>query len=118
MWKYIEINAAAGLDPTTRAQLISEELFSISRPPAVRNPDDLSNSLFAVIENNGHAYLMIQLDYVIPVHPLNNVNNLAALFPNLSTEEKSALIDFIGHSQAFEFYQIIPASTPILNSID
>ena len=117
MWKFVEISAAAGLDALTRANLISEELFNISRPPATRNPGDVSSGVFPVIEQGGKVYMMVDLAYMIPVHPLNNVNSLAALFPNISAAEKSALVEFINNSQQFQFGQILPSGTAVLESI-
>ena len=117
MWKYIEISPGDGIDAYTRGMLITEELFSLSRPRAVRNPNDKSNRLFEVFERDGKVYMQIILDLIIPVHPQNSVDNLALLFPNLSAEEKSNLVEFITHSQHFQFQQIIPSGTVILDKI-
>ena len=105
---------------TERAEAISAELFAISRPPVVRAPEDVSNYLFGWHQNeaDNFAVLFAQEDYWISVHPQNNLTNLIALFPDLSTQEIQALTNFIQNSSAFPFQAILPSNTEILTDYE
>ncbi len=43
---YIKVLPQAGLTSEQRAEAISYELWAISRPPAIRNPNDVTTYLF------------------------------------------------------------------------
>lgn len=109
-----------GMTATARAQAISAELFAISRPPQVRQPEDVSAYLFGWIEHHDQdlAVLMAIDNYIIAVHPDNDLSNLVALFPDLSEAEKQGLAAFIAASNEFAFNAIIPSAATILTEQD
>ena len=119
---YIKVLPQAGLTSEQRAEAISYELCAISRPPAIRNPNDVTTYLFGWVKHptQDPAYtevvdtaLDVELDYNIIVHPENNLTNLIALFPELSQAEKDALAGFIESQSSFPFQYIIPQGTTV-----
>ncbi len=119
---YIKVLPQAGLTSEQRAEAISYELWAISRPPAIRNPNDVTTYLFGWVKHptQDPAYtevvntaLDVDLNYNIIVHPENNLTNLIALFPELSQAEKDALAAFIESQQSFEFRYIVPSGVTI-----
>jgi len=119
---YIKVLPQAGLTSEQRAEAISYELWAISRPPAIRNQNDVTAYLFGWVKHptQDPAYtevvdtaLVVELDYNIIVHPENNLTNLIALFPELSQAEKDGLAAFIESQQSFPFQYIIPQDTTV-----
>jgi hypothetical protein len=119
---YIKVLPQAGLTSEQRAEAISYELWAISRPPAIRNPNDVTTYLFGWVKHptQDSAYtdivntaLEIDLNYNIVVHPENNLTNLISLFPELSQAERDALAAFIESQQSFEFRYIVPSGVTI-----
>jgi len=119
---YIKILPQAGLTSEQRAEAISYELWAISRPPAIRNPNDVTTYLFGWVKHPTqdtsyqeivNTALQVELDYNIIVHPENNLTNLIALFPELSQAEKDGLAAFIESQQSFEFRYIVPGGVTV-----
>jgi hypothetical protein len=119
---YIKVLPQAGLTSEQRAEAISYELWAISRPPAIRNPNDVTTYLFGWVKHptQDSAYtdivntaLEVDLNYNIIVHPENNLTNLIALFPELSQAERDGLAAFIESQQSFPFQYIIPQGTTV-----
>lgn len=117
LFKYIEIAEIPGYTALERAYAISNQLYYLGVPPSVRNPDDVSIMMFDVEEANGKVYLSVLLEYLVLVHPDNDINALAGLFPTMSPEEKLALVEYIETNNNFPFKNIIPPGTVIYDSI-
>jgi hypothetical protein len=113
----VQILPTQGMTAAERAEAISAELFAISRPPQVRAAKDVSRYLFGWVKHptDDVAVLQAQTDYVIRVHPDNNISGLVALFPDLSEQERDGLTAFIQSSQFFEFGQILPSNSTIIS---
>jgi hypothetical protein len=117
---YIKVTPQLNLTSEQRAEAISYELWAISRPPQVRNPNDVTSYLFGWVKyadgGSDAKYLPSVVDtaldvdpsYMIIVHPENNLTNLIALFPELSEQERMMLAGFIQSQSAFPFGYIIP----------
>jgi hypothetical protein len=117
---YIKVTPQLNLTSEQRAEAISYELWAISRPPQVRNPNDVTSYLFSWVKyadgGSDAKYLPSVVDtaldvdpsYLIIVHPENNLTNLIALFPELSEQERMMLAGFIQSQSAFPFGYIIP----------
>jgi hypothetical protein len=117
---YIKVTPQLDLTSEQRAEAISYELWAISRPPQVRNPNDVTSYLFSWVKyadgGSDAKYLPAIVDtaldvdpsYLIIVHPENNLTNLIALFPELSEQERMMLAGFIQSQSAFPFGYIIP----------
>jgi hypothetical protein len=115
--EYIKVVPQAGLTSEQRAEAISYELWAISRPPAIRNPNDITTCLFGWVKHPTqdpgyieavNTALAVDTAYNIVVHPENNLTNLIALFPELSQAEKDTLAAYIESQQSFSFVNIIP----------
>jgi hypothetical protein len=117
---FIKVTPQLNLTSEQRAEAISYELWAISRPPQVRNPNDVTSYLFSWVKyadgGSDAKYLPAIVDtaldvdpsYMIIVHPENNLTNLIALFPELSEMERAMLAGFIQSQNAFPFGYIIP----------
>ena len=119
---YIKVLPQGGLTSEQRAEAISYELWAISRPPAIRNPNDVTTYLSGWVKHPTqdstyteivNTALDVELDYNIIVHPENNLTNLIALFPELSQQEKDGLAAFIESQQSFEFRYIVPGGVTV-----
>ena len=119
---YIKVLPQAALTSEQRAEAISYELWAISRPPAIRNQNDVTTYLFGWVKHLTqdptytefvNTALEVELDYNIIVHPENNLTNLIALFPELSQAERDGLSGFIESQQSFEFRYIVPGGVTI-----
>ena len=118
MFINLNIGAIQGYTATERAQAISAELFAISRPPRVRQPEDVSTYLFGwqTHPTTGECVLIADKDYVIRVHPQNNLNNLIALMPDLPQAVKDGLEALIKNSQSITFGQLLIGNETILTN--
>ena len=113
---YIIVNPEAGLTSLERAQRISEELFNISRPPHVKDPEDVTKYVFGWMKHPDQDLYALQviLEYTIYVHPENNLDELIALFPEVPQQEKDQLTAYINSAQDyFEFQNIIPSTANV-----
>ena len=119
---YIKVVPQVGLTSEQRADAISYELWAISRPPAIRNPNDITTYLFGWVKHptqdpNYTEIVNTALDvdpaYNIIVHPENNLTNLIALFPELTQQEKDTLAAYIESQQSFPFQNIIPQNVKV-----
>ena len=113
---YIKVLPQAVLTSYERAEAISYELWAISRPPAIRNPNDVTAYMFGWVKHptQDPAYVeIVDTAYNIIVHPDNNLTNLIALFPELSQVEKDVLAAFIESQQSFPFGAIVPSDVTV-----
>ena len=124
---YIKVLPQAGLTSYERAEAISYELWAISRPPAIRNPNDVTAYMFGWVKHptQDPAYvevvdtaLDVDTAYNIIVHPDNNLTNLIALFPELSQAEKDGLAAFIESQASFLFQYIIPSDVTVFTEAE
>jgi len=113
----LQILPTQGYTAAERAEAISAELFAISRPVVVRTATDQTNYLFGWVKHPTEdiAVLQAQTDYIIRVHPDNDISGLVALFPDLSEQERNGLTAFIQSSHFFEFGQILPSNSTIIS---
>lgn len=113
-----------GLTSKDRADQISFELWAISRPLGIRPANETTKYLFGRVHhpatdpadtNFEMAALPIDLDYMVYVHPDNNLEALLALFPEVPEEERNQLSTFIGSSanNKFRFGDIIPSTATV-----
>ena len=119
---YIKVLPQAVLTSYERAEAISYELWAISRPPAIRNPNDVTAYMFGWVKHptQDPAYvevvdtaLDVDTAYNIIVHPDNNLTNLIALFPELTQQEKDTLAAYIESQQSFPFANIVPQNVTV-----
>lgn len=108
------IHPIQGMTALQRAEAISAELYAISQPPKLRQPEAATSYLFSWEEMEVGVVLNGDVEYVIPVHPAKDLEPLVALFPDLTPQEKEQLTQYINSSQSFKFGDIIPSGATIV----
>ena len=112
--QYIIVQPEGILSSPQRAALISRELYCITRPVHLQRPDEAEFNVFGIIHHeDGRAALVVDLDYVIPVHPLATLERLVSLFPELTDTERMNLQAYIFANHSFPFGNIVPSTTTV-----
>jgi hypothetical protein len=103
------------LSSPQRAQFITRELYCITLPLQFQTPDQHDGTVFGIIYHptDGRAALQVDLDYVIPVHPLVTLERLVSLFPEITDAERMTLMQVIFSSKAFPFRHIVPSTVTV-----
>jgi hypothetical protein len=116
----LQILPTLGYSSQERAMLISEELFAISRPKSVKSPDDVSNYLFGWVTHKSEDISVLNAisDYIIKVHPDNDITKLVSLFPELSSGEIENLTNYITNTNEFPFSNILPSNSVFISDED
>ena len=112
---YIIVLPQSPLNSAQRAAAISRELYCITTPVAVQQPYQADGNVFGVIAHPDgvqHA-LVVDLAYIIPVHPLATLERLVSLFPELSDTERLTLQAYIFANKQFRFEDIVPSTTTV-----
>lgn len=104
----------------TIGRLINSELFYISRPSSVRDINDVSNGIFELVvnPNDGRCAMLYDENYVITVHPQNDLTTLSTLLVDVNNTDKTNLINYIKESSEIKFKNIIPSSVTIYEEAD
>lgn len=111
---YIIIRPITGMTSEERCNKINIELWNISRPPSTKNPNDETLKVFDEIDlEDGNWCFYVDTEYVLKVHPENNLTELISLFPNMSENEKNSLVNYIESNNEFPFSGIIPSDTNV-----
>ena len=115
MSAYIIVRPEGILTSPQRAQFITRELYCITLPLQFQTPDQHDGTVFGVIHHptDGRAALQVDLDYVIPVHPLVTLERLVSLFPEITDAERMTLMQVIFSSKAFPFRHIVPSTVTV-----
>jgi hypothetical protein len=112
---YIIVRPEGILSSPQRAQFITRELYCITLPLQFQSPDQYDGTVFGIIHHptDGRAALQVDLDYVIPVHPLVTLERLVSLFPEITDAERMTLMQVIFSSKAFPFRHIVPSTVTV-----
>jgi hypothetical protein len=112
---YIIVRPEGILTSPQRAQFITRELYCITLPLQFQTPDQHDGTVFGIIHHptDGRAALQVDLDYVIPVHPLVTLERLVSLFPEITDAERMTLMQVIFSSKAFPFRHIVPSTVTV-----
>ena len=115
MSNYLIVPPEGGLTSEERAAAISRQLYCITRPESIQNPDEASFNLFGstIHPTTGEAALSIILDWVIYVNAAVDLTELQALFPLMPQAEMDALTTLITTSSTVLFEQIIPTECTV-----
>jgi hypothetical protein len=113
--QYIIVRPEGILSSPQRAQFITRELYCITLPLQFQSPDQHDGTVFGIIHHptDGRAALQVDLDYVIPVHPLVTLERLVSLFPEITDAERMTLMQVIFSSKAFPFRHIVPSTVTV-----
>jgi hypothetical protein len=121
---FIKVLPQGGLTSEQRSEQISYELWAISRPPSIRNTNDITKYIFGWCKHPTqdpnyseivNTALHVDVNYIIKVHPENSLTNLINLFPELSQQEKDNLSNYIKSQQSFPFGNIIPQGVKVFS---
>ena len=115
MSNYLIVPPEGGLTSEERAAAVSRQLYCITRPESIQNPDEASFNLFGstIHPTTGEAALSIILDWVIYVNAAVDLTELQALFPLMPQAEMDALTTLITTSSTVLFEQIIPTECTV-----
>jgi hypothetical protein len=115
MASYIIVRPEGILSSPQRAQFITRELYCITLPLQFQTPDQHDGTVFGIIHHptDGRAALQVDLDYVIPVHPLVTLERLVSLFPEITDSERMMLMQVIFSVKAFPFRHIVPSTVQV-----
>jgi hypothetical protein len=113
--QFIIVRPEGILSSPQRAQFITRELYCITLPLQFQTPDQHDGTVFGVIHHptDGRAALQVDLDYVIPVHPLVTLERLVSLFPEITDAERMTLMQVIFSVKAFPFRHIVPSTVTV-----
>jgi hypothetical protein len=115
MSNYLIVPPEGGLTSEERAAAISRQLYCITRPESIQNPDEANFNLFGSVINptTGEAALSIILDWLIYVNAAVDLTELQLLFPLMPEAEKDALTTTITTSATVVFDTIIPTECTV-----
>lgn len=78
------------------AEIISKELYELSRPPQVREVSDVSAYMFGWVENDlNEAVLLFDDEATMPVHQQADVRPLIDVMSHIPESEQTALAAYI-----------------------
>lgn len=115
MSNYLIVPPEGGLTSEERAVDISRQLYCITRPESIQNPDEANFNLFGSVihPTTGEAALSIVLDWLIYVNAAVDLTELQALFPLMPQAEMDTLTSLITTSSTVLFEQIIPTECTV-----
>lgn len=114
--EFILINSEGLMTSAQRAEIITRELYNITRPVFIQKPDEAANTLFEVLyhpANPTQAALIVDTSQVIKVHQNCTLEKLVAVFPELTSDERYALSSMVHQTKAFPFGLILPDTVTV-----
>ena len=116
MTVYLPVTERINLTSEQRAKGISRELYNLKLPKHLHEPGRTSTMLLATIQHpeTGQWACVGDSELSIQVHPQRDVTALVALFPQLTTEERSAMTYYITTSEVVMFQYLMPSDSEVL----
>ena len=113
---YLPVTARLNLTSEERAKGISRELYNLKLPKHLHEPGRTTTMLLATIQHptTGEWACVGDTDLSIVVHPQRDVTALVSLFPQLTTEERSAMTYYIATAPVVLFQYLMPSDSEIL----
>lgn len=114
--EYILIEPEGQLNSLQRAQIITRELYNLTRPVYLQSEDESDATMFAVIthpDDATRAALFVNTQLVLPIHPNCTLERLVAMLPELSADERYTLSSMIHQVDAIQFSLILPDSVTV-----
>jgi hypothetical protein len=114
---YLPVTERINLNSEERAKGISRELYNLKFPKVLHEPGRTTTMLLATIQHpdTGQWACVGDTDLSIVVHPQRDLNALVALFPQLTTEERSAMTYYIATSEVVLFQYLMPSDSEVLS---
>ena len=113
---YLPVTERINLTSEERAKGISRELYNLKLPKHLHEPGRTTTMLLATIQHptTGEWACVGDTDLSIVVHPQRDVTALVSLFPQLTTEERSAMTYYIATAPVVLFQYLMPSDSEIL----
>ena len=113
---YLPVTERINLTSEQRAKGISRELYNLKLPKHLHEPGRTTTMLLATIQHpeTGQWACVGDSELSIQVHPERDVTALVALFPQLTTEERSAMTYYITTSEVVMFQYLMPSDSEVL----
>ena len=113
---YLPVTERINLTSEERAKGISRELYNLKLPKVLHEPGRTTTMLLATIQHpdTGQWACVGDTDLSIVVHPQRDLNALVALFPQLTTDERSAMTYYIATSEVVLFQYLMPSDSEVL----
>ncbi|QDP47364.1 MAG: hypothetical protein Unbinned4388contig1000_83 [Prokaryotic dsDNA virus sp.] len=95
------------------AEIISKELYELSRPPQVREASDVSAYMFGWVENDlNEVVLLFDDEATMPIHQQADVQPLIDVMSHVPEAEKTALAAYITSkiSDRIDMVNLIPST--------
>jgi hypothetical protein len=114
---YLPVTERINLTSEERAKGISRELYNLKFPKVLHEPGRTTTMLLATIQHpdTGQWACVGDTDLSIVVHPQRDLNALVALFPQLTTDERSAMTYYIATSEVVLFQYLMPSDSEVLS---
>ena len=114
---YLPVTERINLTSEDRAKGISRELYNLKLPKVLHEPGRTTTMLLATIQHpdTGQWACVGDTTLSIVVHPQRDLNALVALFPQLTTEERSAMTYYIATSEVVLFQYLMPSDSEVLS---
>lgn len=111
---YIPVTEYEGNAPSDRADQISRELYSLSRPDHVKDPQDATTHFCSVVTHPDGVQVALFVDdqQDVIVHAEHDATTLLDLYGALPSDERTNLSDYIQNNNRFAFANIIPTTLP------
>lgn len=94
--RFFKIAAIEGLTAEERTKQISSKLFELSRPPQIRDINDVSAYMFGWVTNDlNECVLLYNDEATIPLHQEMDIQPLVDLMINIPQEEEQQLIAYL-----------------------
>ena len=113
---YLPVTERINLTSEQRAKGISKELYNLKLPKHLHEPGRTTTMLLATIQHptTGQWACVGDSELTINVHPERDVTALVALFPQLTTDERSAMTYYITTSDVVMFQYLMPSDSEVL----
>ena len=108
---YLPVQPRLNLTSEQRAKGISQELYNLILPKHLHEPDRITTQLLGLIQHpdTGQWACVGDTNLAINVHPQRDVTALVALFPQLTTDERSAMTYYIATNAVVYFQYLMPS---------
>ena len=113
---YLPVTPRLNLTSQQRAQGISQELYNLKLPKALHGEGHVTTQLLGLIQHpETEQWACVgDTELSIKVHPQRDITALVSLFPQLTTEERSAMTYYIATNETVLFQYLMPSDAEIL----
>ena len=119
----IEVKSVAGATPSDSCKGLNKELFNISRPTTIKDPNDVTKYLFGMLEHptTGQACLRnVNEEYMLFVNESVDLTALLGYFPSAPQGEIDSLKLYLESSKGTKvrFGNLVPSTAVLISDED